>query len=281
MSNAKWRTPGSDGGRDVEGEVVETDFSGHLKAERPYIECKRYSSAIDWPTAHNKLSYALNQGADCLLIVTTSNLSTQCRDQVGLWNRNQRRPLVRDWSAAELEQIVSREPIILAKYLAASSGKEKKAAALPLLTMVSKATQEIFGEAALKGTPTPAVEFAAGLAEFAADWMSRDGVGPGATTSRLDESRDIPAWCDVRTRHAISLWSPHAIRALLTTVRMFLGIARLAIYFRENAGLRTLRMHPKVALNDRLRKAGRLICSMADFEWTDDGTVVTVTDRNL
>ncbi len=50
MTNLVWRTPGSDAGRDIEGQVTISDFVGVEKIEKWYIECKKFKNSIDWPT---------------------------------------------------------------------------------------------------------------------------------------------------------------------------------------------------------------------------------------
>ena len=70
MQNLRWRTPGSDGGRDLEGDLWSIDFAGDSRLQRWYIECKRYQAAIDWPTVYGKLAYAENHGAHYLLFIT-------------------------------------------------------------------------------------------------------------------------------------------------------------------------------------------------------------------
>jgi Restriction endonuclease len=65
-----WRTLGPDGGRDIEGFYTSIDFSNYYYTKRWYIECKRYSSSIDWPTVWNKIAYADARKANFLLFVT-------------------------------------------------------------------------------------------------------------------------------------------------------------------------------------------------------------------
>jgi Restriction endonuclease len=50
VQNLRWRTPGTDGGRDLEGDLTTVDFSGETVKQRWYIECKRYAQSINWPT---------------------------------------------------------------------------------------------------------------------------------------------------------------------------------------------------------------------------------------
>jgi hypothetical protein len=51
--NLRWRTPGADGGRDLECEFRVADFSGEHATEKWYVECKRYgkSPALAQPLA--------------------------------------------------------------------------------------------------------------------------------------------------------------------------------------------------------------------------------------
>src|SRR5258706_16433701 len=72
MSNVVWRTPGADGGRDIEGQTTELDLSGTAVSRKWYVECKRYATSVDWPTIYPKLSYADSHHADFLLLCTTS-----------------------------------------------------------------------------------------------------------------------------------------------------------------------------------------------------------------
>jgi hypothetical protein len=269
ITNAKWRTPGADTGRDIEGETAARDFSGHSQIDRWCIECKRYAHAIDWPTAHMKLAYAHNLGFDYLLFVTTSGLSPACRDQVATWNSSQRRPLVRDWSGAELETLVNREPLLIAKYVRTSASLERRAASLPLLSMVSKATQQIYGESILLGVTSAATEFAACAAEFATGWVEARTPDGNPLRSRLIVDRDIPSWCEIRQSEGIERWAPQALRALLASIKMLSDASRLQLSFqKQTAGLRLRIRLIDGGLNERLTRAGLLVCSMADWEWS-------------
>ena len=105
LRNAVWRTPGSDEGRDIEGEITTIDFSGYYATTKWYIECKRYSTSVDWPTVWQKIAYADSHSADYLLIVTTAHLSPQCKTEISRWHADRRRPAIRVWDAANLEQM--------------------------------------------------------------------------------------------------------------------------------------------------------------------------------
>ena len=90
LTNLRWRTPGSDVGRDIQGELVVQDISGDSTKQIWYVECKRYSKAISWPIVYEKIAYAANHNADYLLLVTTSSVSPQCADEIKKHNESQK-----------------------------------------------------------------------------------------------------------------------------------------------------------------------------------------------
>ncbi|MCK1970052.1 restriction endonuclease [Franconibacter sp. IITDAS19] len=116
LRNSVWRTPGSDLGRDIEGDYFISDLSGQYQKQRWYIECKRYTSSVDWPTIWNKISYAETHVADILLFVTSSSLSPQAIDQIRLWNKANKKPLIRFWGAVDLCAKLNLHPQIAKKY---------------------------------------------------------------------------------------------------------------------------------------------------------------------
>ena len=116
LKNCVWRTPGRDGGRDIQGDSFGEDFSGYTRCENWYVECKRYSETVNWPTIWEKIAYAESNCADILLFITSSRLSPQAIDEVNRWNYNKKRPCVRFWNGQELHTRVCLFPQILVKY---------------------------------------------------------------------------------------------------------------------------------------------------------------------
>jgi hypothetical protein len=106
LRNLVWRTPGADGGRDIEGIAHLRDLTGHFSTQRWYVECKRYSASVDWPTVWKKIAYADVQGADVLLLCTNSNPSPDCESEIAKWNNDRRRPLIRVWRGYELAALL-------------------------------------------------------------------------------------------------------------------------------------------------------------------------------
>ncbi|WP_414499618.1 restriction endonuclease [Zymobacter sp. IVIA_12111.31 C1] len=116
LRNPVWRTPGSDKGRDIEGDYFISDLSGQYQRQKWYIECKRHSSSVDWPTVWNKISYAEAHNADILLFVTSSTLSPQALDQVEAWNSGNKKPIIRFWGAIDIYGKLNLYPQIAKKY---------------------------------------------------------------------------------------------------------------------------------------------------------------------
>ena len=107
VRNLVWRTPGSDGGRDIEGQVIVTDLIGVDKVEKWYVECKRYKQSIDWPTIWKKVAYADTQCADVFLLATNSNPSPACENEISSWNNQKRTPTIRMLRGYSLVELLS------------------------------------------------------------------------------------------------------------------------------------------------------------------------------
>ncbi|MDM0113521.1 restriction endonuclease [Variovorax sp. J22R133] len=116
MHNVCWRTPGADGGRDIEGQSVHRDFSGSQTIDKWFVECKRYKSSVDWPTIHPKLAYADSMQADYLLLCTSSKFTPAATTQADTWNAAKRKPYIRLWPHQELLLQLRPYPDLLVKY---------------------------------------------------------------------------------------------------------------------------------------------------------------------
>ncbi|MFM5894121.1 MAG: restriction endonuclease [Novosphingobium sp.] len=116
FKNVTWRTPGADGGRDIEAYNFPTDLSGYQFSERWFIECKLYSSSIDWPTVWAKIAHAEAMSADVLLIATNSNPSPTCESRIAEWNNTNRKPRIRVWRGYEFQNLLNLFPNIISSY---------------------------------------------------------------------------------------------------------------------------------------------------------------------
>lgn len=115
MVNVAWRTPGADGGRDIEGSVAIADFTGYQSTQRWFVECKRYKGSVNWPTIYEKTSYA-HLKADVLLMCTTSSFTPAAITEVDRWNESRQPVMIRLWPGHELELQLSQHPDLLIKY---------------------------------------------------------------------------------------------------------------------------------------------------------------------
>lgn len=220
ITNLVWRTPGADRGRDLEGEFPVIDFSGTGFTEKWYIECKRYESSIDWPTVFGKLSYAINNGADYLLMITTSNLSTNCVDEVNNWNSKNKYPKIRCWPGYYLENSLQLFPSILLKYGLTSNSAIVPPAFLQLAQTVAKTTAAAMGRDSLesKNQENRELTFAGSLAELMQAKMMQhelEGkISPSPFNAKVDEFEGD------NYSEKIYPVDKYALRALLAFVRM-------------------------------------------------------------
>lgn len=136
LKNLVWRTPGRDGGRDLQGEFFVEDISGFTNRQSWYVDCKRYTKSVSWPTVWEKISFAESNSADILLIVTTSSLSPQAVDEVNRWNEKRNRLAIRFWNSVDLESRLKVYPEISIKYGLSSNPEESKGLAILPLTRI-------------------------------------------------------------------------------------------------------------------------------------------------
>jgi hypothetical protein len=139
LKNAVWRTPGRDGGRDIQGEWYVEDLSGHVGHQVWYVECKRNDSSVSWPTVWEKISFANSNAADVLLFTVTSSLSPQAIDEVNKWNIQRKTPLIRFWNGFDIEKKLRLFPLISIKYgLIPNPRIEIGGALLPIVNILLK-----------------------------------------------------------------------------------------------------------------------------------------------
>lgn len=116
MKNVIWRTPGADGGRDIEAEMIGPDFSGFHTSARWFIECKKYRGSVDWPKIYSKVAYADSLGADYLLMCTPSKFTPNAVSEVARWNSARRTLKIRLWAGHHLLQQLCVHPDVERKY---------------------------------------------------------------------------------------------------------------------------------------------------------------------
>jgi hypothetical protein len=233
LKNLVWRTPGADGGRDIEGVAFARDLSGEETAQRWYVECKRYATSLDWPTVWEKVAYADVQGADVLLVFTNSNPSPRCESEIASWNASKRRPLIRFWRGYDLPRLVRNFPWIGASYGLNDDLVAIQASALPLSVLISKMVQVAYTTAEFQLDFSPPLEACACLSEL--------------LSQRLDDlkrfGRFVPAFIGsvppdfswLRYEGRYGEWEEIGLRAVLSYLRHVHGGQAVAINFEERA----------------------------------------------
>lgn len=219
LRNVRWRTPGADGGRDIQGELLRLDFAGESLLENWYVECKRYAASLAWPLVRDKIAFAENHQADYLLVCTTSTLSPTCRDEVARWNQRGSRPLVRSWDGASLANQIELQPCLRDKYSLGPPRSAPAASDLPaLVDQAHRATLAAAGRAAFKGQDNPALEHAAALLELTKESVRQAGPRPPIKTFSADV--DGYAWliCDPGTGARLPAAGVRAVATLLRVV---------------------------------------------------------------
>jgi hypothetical protein len=224
LRNTIWRTPGADGGRDIEGELPTTDFSGFHVTMKWYVECKRYASSVDWPTVWGKIAYAENHAADFLLIVTTSALSPQCKTEVSTWNGKRRRPAVRFWDETSLEQVLMQYPGVLVKHGLAADSKLTPASFMLLAEKTSRVVQAAFGVSEMANQDNAALEAASALSELLTVRIADAESGRKFRNYPFQPAIDGYRWLSITGDMAeLSSFDRHGLRAILTLLRHVTG----------------------------------------------------------
>jgi len=230
LRNAVWRTPGPDGGRDIEGEFLTVDFSGHHTMTKWYIECKRYSNALDWPTVWEKIAYGDNHRADYLLIVTTTHLSPQCKSEISLWNTNRRRPVVRSWDEGNLEQVLLRFPVVLLKHGLSDDERAIPPSFLSLASQTSKVVQSAYGAAEIAGYNDAALDAASALSELVTVRMGDIEAHYGYVRYPLNPVDDLYDWLQIKGDAAnLRHFDRYGLRAFLALVRHVWSVLNLTL----------------------------------------------------
>lgn len=160
FSNVTWRTPGADGGRDIEARSYQRDMSGAHNEEKWYIECKRYNSTVDWPTIYPKLAYADNARADYLLLCTNAKISPNATTEVDKWNQTHRAPKIRLWPGHEIENQLKQHPDLCLKYGLRPARNLPGRSIVALSLALSKAINSHYAKLVMNEAPIDAMLYA-------------------------------------------------------------------------------------------------------------------------
>lgn len=225
VQNLRWRTPGADGGRDVEGDVAVVDFSGEAVRQRWYIECKRYAKSINWPTVYDKLTVAINHAADYLLFITTSNFSPQCRDEVQRHN-DKRGVQIRIWPFYYLEQLLTIHGQVAVKYGLARSPQPLHVDFEKVMLELTKLAQSTYAALEFGRASPDRIALIASITELISARIE-DSRRYGRFTNRhFKPGRDSYDWCRPFPLPAIN-FDATSLRAALCAIKTILGLSAL------------------------------------------------------
>jgi Restriction endonuclease len=218
LRNLRWRTPSADGGRDLEGEFSVIDFSGETNVERWYVECKRYQTALNWPTVYEKLAIAENHNADYLLFVTTSNFSAPCRDEVERHNKL-RRVKIRIWPFYRLAHYLSVHGQVAAKYGLVDASNLAQFPFNSIIFEITKMTQSIQAALLFGGDVSSRVELLAAMMELLAARTSDVQDHGRFVFRRFSASRDSFNWCSPCPLLNAADFDVSSLRAVLSAIK--------------------------------------------------------------
>jgi hypothetical protein len=214
LKNLVWRTPGADGGRDIEGVAYVRDITGFETVQKWYVECKRYSSSVDWPTLYSKIAFADAHSADVLLLSTNSNPSPACESQITTWNEQKKRPAIRVWRGYELTNLVRGFSQIAVAYGLIDEPDRQQAALLPLSFLISKIVQGAYVATVFESDPSGALETASALSELLSQRLAdveqygrlirAAGTAQPPNFDWLSVTGNMQDWEDVSIRAALS-----------------------------------------------------------------------------
>jgi hypothetical protein len=166
FQNIVWRTPGADGGRDIEGFLSINDPTGFSYVQKWHIECKKYSSSISWPLVWEKIAHADSLDADVLFLVTNSMPSPACEERITQWNNNRRRPAIRVWRGYNFPTLLNSNIEIGISHGIIKRDQDPSGVGVGIALELSKLVQSAHGAIEFEGNPCLAIEAASAMAEL-------------------------------------------------------------------------------------------------------------------
>jgi hypothetical protein len=226
IRNLNWRTPGSDGGRDLEGDYPVIDFAGDHVNQKWYVECKRYAKSINWPTVHEKLAVAQNHQADFLLFVTTANFSPQCRNEVDRHNRKGGSVQIRIWPFFKIDQLLSVHGQLAVKYGLKSAPHALTTDFRTIVIEITKLAQSTYAASTFEQPTTVRAELLASFSELLAARFQDVNAHGKFVVTKFRPERDSFEWCKPFPLPAAT-FDQTTLRAALSTIRAVAKIDEL------------------------------------------------------
>ena len=271
MRNAAWRTPGADGGRDIEGSYEVQDLSGAHQSQKWYVDCKRYASSVGWPTVYEKLSYADSNGADFLLIVCTPSVSPQCCTEIDKWNAKSPKTKIRTWEPHYLEQLLIEHPEVAIKHGFRKATLLDAPGFIDIAFEASKSADAAYCRSILENDKNiPELELASALANFLAAQMQQPRLNlPTSSLRDFIPANDSYDWLifTATTSDVKQKIDALALRAVLCVIRLAAGGIQSIYLDSTNQGLVvSLEKSAPIKFNEATLKLLRKICLFGSIE---------------
>ncbi len=227
VKNLVWRTPGSDGGRDLEGITYRIDITGNEVVEKWHIECKRYTSSVDWPTVWQKLAYAQSHDADFLLLFLSSQPSPQCEDEIQNWNSSSKRPTIRIIRGHEIQSLLRPYPLLRIKYGLQLPAESIAPSLLPVHIQIMQLLHYISCAIEFGEDFSYALDAAISLSEFSGTILSSAGEYSDFSLLPPSDKHEYFDW--VRYEGSLERFNDVFIRALVSSLRFFSKTSHVTI----------------------------------------------------
>jgi len=273
LINPQWRTPGSDEGRDIQGEFYISDLSGYYQRQLWYIECKKYSGSIPWPLIWEKISYAETHDADILLVANTSTITPQARNQVTKWNESGKKPTIRVWNKIDIQERLNVRKYISIKYgLSLPNLQGVIDPITPLIKLLIKANNSLYSSGVESKGAVMKLELSHALGELLdkrVDDIERSGE---ILWIKVKSEVDLYDWMNIDTLQIISTFDVYAFRALGCYLRMCFSAPFIQINSLADRILIPLQVPLEAYQIDHLR----VIAMWSNFQILTDGFQLSV-----
>ncbi|WP_447957707.1 restriction endonuclease [Vreelandella sp. EE7] len=241
LVNPKWRTPGSDEGRDIEGEFFISDLSGFYQKQVWYIECKRYTGSVPWPQIWEKISYAENHDADILLLANSSTITPQAQNQVVRWNESRKKPTIRIWNKVDIQEKLTVRKEISVKYgLSLSSMQNVIDSMLPLVKLMTKVNHSLFSTEKSNPKYQWKLDLAHSLTELLDSRVSEIECDGKVHWKYFDKSCDVYEWLEIDDSASLDKIDSPSFRAFVCYLKLCFDIDHLVIASGEKGARITL-----------------------------------------
>lgn len=112
--NVEQMGSGGDGGRDIEADF-QYQIGNDVKIDKCWFQCKRYKSGINYSHFSTELSKANTQGIKRYFVVSNTDMTNPCRQDIKNWNNKERCEAI-NWTGNKFLDVLWGEPDIAKVY---------------------------------------------------------------------------------------------------------------------------------------------------------------------